>query len=351
MPDGSDPSLAGRERARSASRRSFLAGVGAAGLSAGLAGCSAVGGAAESESPRAVVSFFSFFDFARHVAADTSLQVENLVPTGLHGHGWEPDASVTRDIVDADAFVHVGEGFQPWADRAIEAVTDDGADTDLINAREGVELLDLAASLGDEEEVSDGKDPHFWLDPHRARRSVDNILEGFVDIVPDEEDQLRENAAAYRDELDAVDAEYRAVFADPPRDTVFLAAHNAFQYLGARYGVEIHPLVFNLAADDSVRPADITRAKALIDDHDIQYVGAAVFESLKPPRQILRETQVDAYYPVTPFAGVRESWVERGWGYTEIAREINIPTFEVVLGRATPADVGHGDWRNFEEGA
>lgn len=334
------------------SRRSFLA-VGAASGLTGLAGCSGVLGGAgaggEDDGPVAVASFFSFYDFARHVADGTALTVENLVPTGLHGHGWEPDASITRDIIEADAFIHVGEDFQPWADRAIETVQDDGADTYLLNVREGIDLVGLHESVGEEEEVGDGKDPHFWLDPHRAKEAVDNIVEGFAEIVPDEEDAFRENAEEYKGTLDEIDADYVDIFENAPRDAVFLAAHNAFQYIAERYGVAMHPLVYNLAADDNVKPSDMTRAKRIIDENEIEYIGAAVFESRRPARQLIEETAVEAYYPVTPYAGVREDWVEMEWGYEEIAREINMPTFEVVLGNKTPEEADHEDWRNFEE--
>ncbi|WP_280535236.1 metal ABC transporter substrate-binding protein [Halopenitus sp. POP-27] len=308
------------------------------------------------DAPVVVASFFSFYDFARHVAAGTPVEVRNLVPTGLHGHGWEPNARITREIIEADAFIHVGPDFQPWADRAIETIEADGADTDLINARAGIDLVDLAASLDrDEEGVGEqrGKDPHFWLDPNRAMRSVDTIAEGLVRIAPDHEDALRANADAYkRDVLERIDAAYRRIFETADRDVVQLAAHNAFQYIGVTYDVRMRPLVVNLAASGDVKPTDITEAKRVIDEHDIEYIAAAVFETRRPAQQLLRETAVDAYFPVTPYAGVREDWVAEGWGYEEIARRINMPTFEVVLGNAVPEDVGPDgwadQWRNFE---
>jgi len=55
---------------------------------------------------------------------------------------------------------------------------------------------------------------------------------------------------------------------------------------------------------------------------------------------------------VTPYAGVREDWVAEDWGYEEIADNINMPTFEVVLGNKAPEDAGPDgwaeEWRNFE---
>jgi zinc transport system substrate-binding protein len=340
-------------------RRVLAAGAGLAG--AGLAGClgsagTAGDGESDDDDPVAVASFFSFFDFGRTVARDTPLEVENLVPVGLHGHGWNPNFDVTRRIIDADAFVHVGPDFQPWADRAIETVRDDDVDTQLINVREGIELVDLAASLDrDEEGIGENRarDPHFWLDPNRAKQSVDNIVEGFVDLLPDHEATFRDNAATYKTEvLDRIDRDYREIFDDPPRRVTQLAAHNAFQYLGVTYDIEMRPLVVNLAASGDIAPSDITEAKRVIEENDIRYIGAAVFETRTPAKQLLSETPVEAYFPVTPYAGVREEWVEKGWGYEEIAYNVNMPTFDVVLGNKSPEEAGPDGWaqrwRNFE---
>ncbi|WP_297885076.1 metal ABC transporter substrate-binding protein [uncultured Halorubrum sp.] len=332
---------------------------------AGVAGCSSLPGApagtggagSDDGGPVAVASFFSFFDFGRRVAEETPLTVENLVPTGLHGHGWDPNSSITRRIIEADAFVHVGEDFQPWADRAIQTIEADGADTALLNVREGIELVDLAASLDRDEEgvgAQRGKDPHFWLDPRRAKRSVDNIADGFAELVPDHADRIRQNAEAYKtDVLDRIDADYEAIFDRAERDVVQLAAHNAFQYIGERYGVRMRPLVTNLAASGDVKPADVREATRVIRENDIRYIANGVFESQRPAQQLLRETDVEAYFPVTPYAGVRDEWVAENWGYEEIAYNINMPTFKIVLGTETPEDAAPTDgwveqWRNFE---
>ncbi|UIP00483.1 metal ABC transporter substrate-binding protein [Halobaculum sp. CBA1158] len=361
MTDARDPTGSPRP-----TRRRFLAG-GTALLASGSAGC--LGGAAGSgrggdagsgtddgaDGPVAVASFFSFYDFAREIADDTPITVRNLVPTGLHGHGWEPNATITRQIVDADAFIHVGEDFQPWADRAIQTLKDDDVDTQLINVREGVDLVPLADTLDrDEEGVGEGRgrDPHFWLDPRRAKVAVDNIVEGLVELAPAHEDALRDNAASYKEVLDRIDADYEAIFDAAERDVVQLAAHNAFQYIADRYGVQMRPLVVNLAASGDVKPSDITEAKRVIDENDIRYIGAGVFETRRPAKQLIAETDVEAYYPVTPYAGVREDWVENDWGYEEIAYNINMPTFEVVLGNTPPEEAGYDgwndEWRNFE---
>jgi zinc transport system substrate-binding protein len=337
------------------SRREALA-VGAGLASGGFAGCLGGGAGASENGTTVAASFFSFYDFARNIVEETPITVKNLVPTGLHGHGWEPNASVTRDIIEAEAFLHVGPGFQPWADRAIQTIKDDDVDTQLINAREGVELVDLAATLDRDEEgvgKQQGKDPHFWLDPDRAMTSIDNITEGLVKLAPDQESVLRDNAETYKSEtIEQIDEDYQAIFDAADRDVVQLAAHNAFQYIGVKYGVTMRPLVTNLAASGDVKPSDIAEAKRVIEDNDINYIANGVFESRRPAKQLLSETQVEGYFPVTPYAGVREDWVENDWGYEEIAYNINMPTFEVVLGNKPPEEAGPDgwadEWWNFE---
>ncbi|PHQ37623.1 adhesin [Halorubrum persicum] len=336
------------------SRRRF-ASIGAGALAGGIAGCtgnatdaSAAGDGGDADYT-VVASFFTFYDFADSLAEGTDIAVENLVPTGLHGHGWEPDPSIQRRITDADALVHVGPDFQPWVDRAIDALAAESTETKLINVRAGVGLIDLADSLTEEEAVEGAKDPHFWLDPRRAKRAVANLADGLSELAPDSEEAIRENATALDAELDALDAEWQAVFDAAERDVAFLAAHNAFAYLSERYGATIEPLVVNLAANDDVRPADMRRAQDTIAEHGIEHIGAAVFEPIRPARQLLEQTDVAAYFPVTPYAGTAESWVERGWGYFEIAREVNLPTFRILLGVDDPDDVTFADYgRNFE---
>ena len=338
------------------SRRRFAA-LGAGALAGGLAGCtgnatnagSTGDGDGNGDGYTVVASFFTFYDFADSLAEGTDVTVENLVPTGLHGHGWEPDPSIQRRITDADALVHVGPDFQPWVDRAIDALAAESTETALINARAGVDLIDLADSLTEDEAVEGAKDPHFWLDPQRAKIAVENIADGLAAVDPDHEATIRENATALNAELDALDDEWQAVFDAAERDVAFLAAHNAFAYVSHRYDATIEPLVVNLAASNDVRPADMQRAQETIADHGIEHIGAAVFEPIRPAQQLLAQTDVEAYYPVTPYAGTAESWVERGWGYFEIAREVNLPTFRILLGVDDPEDVTFADYgRNFQ---
>ncbi len=335
-------------------RREFLLGTAvAAGSLAGCLGTSDPGGTPGDDRATAVTSFFVLYDFASNVAGGES--VRNLVPFGQHGHGWEPGPDIQRSVLDADAFVYVGEGFQPWADKVVRNVREDAPDVQVIDAWHDVDLLDASddhadhdAGEGDHEshdESSDGehegssdedhghaaKDPHFWLDPERATQSVETITDGLAAVAPDRESVFRENADAFVDRLAALDETYVERLADRTRDTVLVAGHNSFRYLGRHYDIRVEALT-GLAPDAQPSPRDVARAQAVIEEHDVEYVLAPVFESDRAARQLVDETDATGVLPLTPVPSITEEWQEQGWGFIEILEQVNLPSLERALG-------------------
>jgi zinc transport system substrate-binding protein len=368
------------------SRRQFIAGTAAVttGLVAGCLGTTNAETPGSTETEPVQASFFVLSDFASHVAGD-ALTVENLVPFGQHGHGWEPGPDVQRRVFDATAFVYMGQGFQPWADNIVQNVRADDAGVAVIEARRGVDLLDgdgdahdhdggenedghedehdehdehESKDEHDEHESKDehdadthteddhdeheskdehdadthtGADPHFWLDPARATVAVENIAQGLAEVDGANEETYTQNAAAFGDRLAALDDTYRERLSDRTRDTVLVAGHNSFQYLGRRYGFQVEALT-GLAPDAEPTPRDVRRAQQVIDDHDIEYILAPVFESDRAARQLVTETSAVEALPLTPVPSLTEEWAEQGWGYVDVMERVNLPSLAKALG-------------------
>ena len=339
------------------SRRRFIAGTAAVttGLVAGCLGTTNAETPGSTETEPVQASFFVLSDFASHVAGD-ALTVENLVPFGQHGHGWEPGPDVQRRVFDATAFVYMGQGFQPWADNIVQNVRADDAGVAVIEARRGVDLLDADGDGDthdhdgggnedghedehDEHESKDehdadthtGTDPHFWLDPARATVAVENIAQGLAEVDGANEETYTQNAAAFGDRLAVLDDTYRERLSDRTRDTVLVAGHNSFQYLGRRYGFQVEALT-GLAPDAEPTPRDVRRAQQVIDDHDIEYILAPVFESDRAARQLVTETSAVEALPLTPVPSLTEEWAEQGWGYVDVMERVNLPSLAKALG-------------------
>lgn len=328
-------------------RRQLLTGVGATTFS--LAGCTGLTGRQRASTDAAITaSFFVLGEFANAVAGD-AVSVHTLVPFGQHGHGWEPSSGLQRMVFDSTAFVYVGESFQPWADRIVETLRTDGVDVTVIAGRQGVDLLPAPGEHGDEHEAEHGDehtdehearetghahgdhDPHFWLDPVRAATAVSTVEAGLQDVFPDHADAFAANAAAYRQELAALDEMFSTGLAERERDAVLVAGHNAFQYLATRYGFEVHGLT-GASPDDSPSPQDIRRAQDLIEGDDITHILAPTFEADRAARQLVDETDAREVLPITAIPGVTEAWHDRGWGYLDVMREVNLASLTTALG-------------------
>ncbi|AHG01491.1 ABC transporter substrate-binding protein (plasmid) [Halostagnicola larsenii XH-48] len=325
-------------------RRRFVEiGLGAAAIGA-IGGCLSNPTGSDSEETVVQTSFFVVGDFADAIAGDAAT-AETLVPVGQHGHGWEPGPQIQGTVSESDLFVRVAEGFQPWADDLVETLEDDDADVQFITAGADVDHLEVGqghdhGSDGHDHEstqstTEDGHDhtvddPHFWLDPARARTAVETIRDAFVAVDGANEDAYVENAEEYRARLEELDETFESTLTDASGDVVLVAGHNAYQYLGHRYEFEIETLT-GLAPDSRPTPADIERAQEIIAEHDLEYVCADPLESQTAAEQLVEETDATDILPLTPIPGQTQEWADDGWGYVDIMEKINLETLTEVL--------------------
>ncbi|WP_338728497.1 metal ABC transporter substrate-binding protein [Haladaptatus sp. DJG-WS-42] len=320
-------------------------------LAAGVcAGC-LTGAESTDRDKLATASFFVLGDFASKVADDAT-QIDTLVPVGQHGHGWEPGPSIQQAILDAAAFVYMGEGFQLWADNVVQNLERDAPELVVIEARHGISLLEAGGhddEKGDHDAEEDGHgdednhdtedgdhdhasiDPHFWLDPQRAAQAVDTIAAGLTIADSAQAERYRDGATSYADALAELDSEIEETLSSRTRDTVLVAGHDAFQYLADRYGFEVHALS-SLSPDTEPTPQDVREAQAVIEEHGIEHVLAPVFESDRAARQLVEETDATDLLPITSIPTASEEWMENDWGYIDIMREVNLPTLREALG-------------------
>lgn len=324
-------------------RRLVAATASVAGLGA-FAGCTSAGSggdASSTDGTTAEASFFVFGDFASQVAGDATT-ANTLVPIGQHGHGWEPGPRVREAIWNADLFVHGMTGFQPWADDVRRELETDGADVATVDVSAGIDLLEPGEHDDHEDEGThgendvedhdhgEGKDPHFWTDPLRAKEAISTVRQGLVDVDAANAEAYAENAAEYRDRLDDLHDRTESLLADTSKNVILLAGHDAFQYFGDRYDVEIAALT-SVSPDDQPTPKDVERAQEVIDTYDLQYICADPLESQQAAEQLVAETSVEAMLPLTTMPGLKEEWAEKRWGYLGVMENVNLPTLERAL--------------------
>lgn len=346
-----------------ATRRDILRGSAGALAGGALAGCLGSVGLGSSEGNDGYAAFFTLADFSRQVAGG-EFDIENPVPAGAMGHLWDEPQGLREDVLITDAFVYLGvEGYQGWALDTARTAEAEGSDIVLIDALEGVDLLGYGGNEradegdghgheedGDHDEESDSHedeedhedhghgdyDPHFWLDPLRARNSVGTIAGGLSEADPDDETTYEENAEAYGERLQELHERFENELESRDHDVAVVAGHDSYQYLADRYDFEIRSPV-GVQPDAEPSEVEIADTVELIDGEGIDAILYNYFESPdgNPPRAanvIVEESDASEAVAVSPVEGTTEEWNEKGYGYVEQMEEINLPAFKRALG-------------------
>jgi zinc transport system substrate-binding protein len=232
-----------------------------------LAGC---GGGAEGEEPSgmALVAGFYPLEWTAERIGGERVSVVSLTPPGAEPHDLELAPQDVGAIADADLLVYLA-GFQPAIDEAAEAEASD-------RAWDAGPAADLSLTVAedthgdDEEHADEALDPHFWLDPLRLADVGDALAERLADADPEGADTYRENAAALRTDLEALDTDTQEALADCAVDTL-VTSHDAFGYLADRYGFEVVG-ISGVSPSQEPEPAALAEISDLVTDRGVTTV-------------------------------------------------------------------------------
>jgi zinc transport system substrate-binding protein len=113
-------------------------------------------------------------------------------------------------------------------------------------------------------------DPHFWLDPLRAKIQVDNIAEGLVQADPSNATTYTQNAGLLKTRLDALNQQYQTGLRNRTKNDI-VTTHEGFDYLAKRYGFVAHAAI-GISADAQPSTQDMARLVQLVRDLNLHYV-------------------------------------------------------------------------------
>lgn len=194
-----------------------------------LTGCSGGG----PHRAQVVVTTNILGDITRNVLGDQA-EVSVLMRPGADPHSFGISAQQAAEFELADLVVHNGLGLEEGVLRNVRAAETAGVATLPVGER-----VDPIRYTSDE---SRGQaDPHFWTDPRRVAAAVDVIAQQVVEHVDGVDPAVvRANAARYRGEVEALDADTAARFAAiPARQRKLVTNHHVFGYLAQRYDFEV----------------------------------------------------------------------------------------------------------------
>ncbi len=227
--------------------------------------------------PVIAATIYPLAEVARQLVGDEA-KVVCLLPPGQSPHGHELTASSMAQLRRAKLLVKVGLGVDPWANDAARNI-------------EGLSTIEFAHAVNIERKEDDHEhlpdhehahapdhhphgpiNPHIWLDPVLMRRFVGPLAAALADHLPDQATTIEANRAKFVDELDALDADYRAAMADVPRGRL-VTFHDAFDHLAKRYGLTVDAtLISTQAPAAGVTMAGLEQTITAIREHDIRVI-------------------------------------------------------------------------------
>lgn len=212
-------------------------------------------------------------DVAQNIVGDHGT-VQVLLGKGVDPHLYVPIEKDLEAFQSADIILYSGLHLEA---RMIEIMEQIGQDRGIpvVAVTEAIPQEVVLGWAGD----ASTPDPHIWGDVGRWVYVADAIRDVLVETDPAHADDYKANHEAYTTQLRDLDAWVEASFATIPEgQRKLVTAHDAFQYLGDAYDIEVFaPQGISTAAEASV--ADIQAAVDYIVEHKIP---AIFFESAIP---------------------------------------------------------------------
>lgn len=215
-------------------------------------------------------------DIVRAVAGDRA-SVTGLMGEGVDPHLYKATRSDVQRLLNADVVFYNGLMLEgKMTDSLIRAATA-GKKVFAVT-----ELLDDQYLL-EPEEFHGLYDPHVWMDPGAWSMAVGVIRDKLTEYDPQGSSQYRDNAEAYVEKLNELDAYGKQVLGAVPKEQrVLVTAHDAFNYFGRRFGFEVVGIQ-GISTESEAGVQDIERLVRLLVDRN---VGAVFVESTVSQRNI-----------------------------------------------------------------
>ena len=235
--------------------------------------------------PIPVVATFSVIgDMLARVGGD-HIAIKTIVGAGGDCELYQPSAADVGTVASARAvFLNdLNEEFEPWLEPLLKQAAFKG--TKVIVTR-GVRTL-----TGDEEHPVSGRllptaiDHHAWLDPRNGIIYVRNIAEALARLDPANAADYRARAAAYTNEIQALDNwAFNEMAAVPASKRRALTSHDSLEYIASSYNITL--LSVNGWTNKS-EPSAAELAK-LTQQIRSERVKALFLDSITDPRAIQR---------------------------------------------------------------
>lgn len=232
-------------------------------------------------------------DWVSRVGGDR-VDVFTLLPVGADPHTFQPGARDVARVAEADAIFTVGLGLEGvWLSRLLEnAAADLGrviALGELVDPLPGEEEHQGEKKGGEEEGPYD---PHFWWDPLRVKKAVNEITQRLITADEAGAETYARNGDSYQKELDGLHARIMEKIGQIPRERrTLVTSHETMNYFAGRYGFEAAGSVFpGITTEREPSPAELAELVRRVREFGVAAIFTETIVSDRLARSVAGET-------------------------------------------------------------
>ena len=204
------------------------------------------------------------------------VNVNGIMGPGVDPHSYRHTRADILTMTKADAVFYHGLNLEI---QMVEFLDQLSTKSNVTAITEAIDTSKLLAY----DDYENGYDPHIWMDPMIWAETIDPLVDTLREIVPEKRDILAANAAAYLDQLRALNSYSKEVLSSVPSESaILITAHDAFAYFGVAYGFE----VTGVQGISTNSEAGLYRIRELVDLLVHRNVSAVFIESSVSDRNI-----------------------------------------------------------------
>ena len=251
-----------------------------------LAGCSQSGGDSDGQKVsgklKVVATTTMITDLVRQVGGDL-VEVEGMMGVGVDPHGYTAKPSDADKLKAADVIFYNGLTLEGQIEPMLEGMKKNKKYVYAVADRIPKDLLLKP------EEFKGHYDPHVWFDPTMWVHCLDVVVEGLSAADASHKEEYEKNGTELRAELLSLHEWAQGRMAGLPKDPVLVTSHDAFNYFGRAYKLEVIGLQ-GISTEDEASSKSFTTLVDLIKKRGVKAVFTESSVNSRPIEQLCKDT-------------------------------------------------------------
>jgi manganese/zinc/iron transport system substrate-binding protein len=240
------------------------------------AGCGGSGEAGAGEGKvQATTTTTMITDLVRQIGGDR-VKVTGLMGPGVDPHLYKASQGDVAALREADVVFYNGLFLEGQMEDILEKTSEQKPAVQVTTDMPEEELLDSPQYEGQ-------FDPHVWFDATLWETTVDPVVEQLSELDSDGASDFEQRGEEYRQQVEELDSfAEEEISSIPEEQRMLVTAHDAFNYFGRRYEMEVRGLQ-GISTEAEAGSRDVQELADFLAENEIK---AIFVESSVPPRTI-----------------------------------------------------------------